>query len=104
MDINKKLLKDIEEYCKFNNIEDIEKEVNNILRVGFNVIRFGTKPFDNTPPKIEEIKKEEEAIVKKKVGRKKKIEETQVIEPILESETKTEEPIQVKKVRIIKNK
>lgn len=54
MKINPKLLKSIEEYCKFNHIEDIEKEINNILQTGFNIIRFGTSPFTSPPP-IEEV-------------------------------------------------
>ena len=103
MDINDKLLKEIENYCNFNNIENIEEEINNMLRVGFNIIRYGTKPFDNNK-ELKEIEKE--IVIKKTTKTKKKIEEEvseQLIEDcknneIIESQSKT------KKVRIIKNK
>lgn len=99
MDINKKLLKEIENYCNFNNIENIEEEINNMLRVGFNVIRFGTKPFDNN----QEIK---EVVVKKTTKVKKKTDE--VISETISEDKKEVELIEQqpksKKVRIIKNK
>lgn len=112
MEINKKLLKEIEEYCSFNNIENIENEINNILRLGFNVIRFGTKPFES--PKqvfLKEEPKNEEIIVKKKVSKKKKVEEQVVIdnpnenkEIVTNNIQATEEQPKTKRVRIIKNK
>lgn len=109
MIINNKLLKEIEEYCLYNNITDIETEVNNILRIGFNVIRFGTSPFN----KIQQDIIEEEKIVDtpKKRGRKKKEKVEEVLEikisdnvEISSIDEKKEENSQKKKVRIIKSK
>lgn len=54
--IQSKLLEEIEQYCKANNIEDIEKFVNKMLRNGFNIEKYGEKPpwFDSKPK--EEVK------------------------------------------------
>lgn len=46
LNLDNKLLKDIEKYCILNKIEDINKEINNILQIGFNIVRFGTNPFE----------------------------------------------------------
>ncbi|MBR6516970.1 MAG: hypothetical protein IKT40_09070 [Bacilli bacterium] len=120
--INNKLLKEIEEYCKFNNIEDINSEINKILRIGFNVVRFGVSPFKRFEEPIEEVKEEtkpieiktSENVVKKKPGRKKKVVEettentivveTQPIIQIEKTEIVAENNVVNKKVRIIKSK
>lgn len=107
--INNKLLKEIEEYCKYNNIDNIELEINRILRIGFNIIRFGVSPFK---PYEEESKEkiEEEKPIKKKVGRPKKEKNYEVDISKIEVKQENvivEEPIVnevKKKVRIIKNK
>ena len=98
--INDKLYKEIEQFCKLNNIDDVEQEINTILQIGFNVIRFGVSPFQQTVniPQEEEVK--EEAKVPKKRGRKPK---QTIVEEKQEVDIKTEEPQKVK-VRIIKNK
>jgi hypothetical protein len=69
--INNKLYQEIKEYCELNNIEDINKEINRLLRIGFNIEKYGVSPFsfvqtekmkeyiDKNPIK-ENIKKEEE--------------------------------------------
>ena len=43
--INNKLLEEIKEYCELNNIEDIDKEINRLLRIGFNIEKYGVSPF-----------------------------------------------------------
>ena len=45
MKIDKKLLSEIECYCKYNNISNIDDEVNRLLRIGFNVDKYGLSPF-----------------------------------------------------------
>ena len=70
--INNKLYQEIKEYCELNNIEDINKEINRLLRIGFNIEKYGTSPFSFVPehkvkeyidenPVIENINKVEEA-------------------------------------------
>ena len=116
--INEKLLKEITQYCEFNNIEDVEKEVNRLLRIGFSVERFGVAPFkreyveqiDKKPIKEEVIEVKEEIIkppTKRGRPKKEKKEEVKDVE-ILQSNV--EEIVQEnneikpkKKVRIIKN-
>ena len=97
--IEEKILNDIKEYCSYNNIDDIKTEVNRLLLIGFNVMRFGTSPFKKYDEN-EIVKKE-----KKKTIKKEKV--TQVVEEnIKDEDNKTEVPVVEvkKKVRIIKNK
>jgi hypothetical protein len=74
--INDKLYQEIKEYCELNNIEDIDKEINRLLRIGFNIEKYGTSPFSFIPenkvkeyinenPVIENVNKVEEAPKKK---------------------------------------
>ena len=74
--INDKLYQEIKEYCELNNIEDINKEINRLLRIGFNIEKYGTSPFSFIPenkvkeyinenPVIENVNKVEEAPKKK---------------------------------------
>lgn len=43
--INLKILKEIKEYCKLNDIDDIEAEINKMLRIGFNYEKYGNSVF-----------------------------------------------------------
>jgi hypothetical protein len=95
MEINKKLLKDITQYCEYNNIEDVENEINKYIQIGFNVIRFGTAPFQEFNDKPKKFKKESP----------KKNEEVEHIENIKEEITQQvieEKP--KKRIRIVKDK
>lgn len=78
MDIDKYLLKEIEDYCKANNITDISKLVNKMLKQGFTIEKFGFIPTIDAKhkkkPKKEANKyqidlpeKEEEIIEKQEV-------------------------------------
>ena len=99
--ISEKLYKEIEQYCIVNKIEDIPKEVNNILQIGFNVIRFGMSPFQKPQIQEECIQNViEEKFPPKKRGRKPKVIEVEKEEK--KEEVVVEQP--KKKVRIIKNK
>lgn len=97
MDINKKLLKDITQYCEYNNIEDINGEINKYIQIGFNVVRFGTAPFqgyiEEKPKKTTKIKKEE--IISEKIEIEKVIDDSSL--PSVDKSKK-------KKIRIIKDK
>jgi pentatricopeptide repeat protein len=68
LNINKQLHNDIKQYCKLNNIDDVEKFCNQMIEKGFTIEKYGDKPnivspnkVDtikvNTEPKIEEVKK-----------------------------------------------
>lgn len=82
--INEKLLKEITEYCNINNIKDIKSKINELLRIGFNIEKYGDSPFYERPTRIEETKEIRKEEVEKR-----------------ENNVKEEKP--KKKVRIIKN-
>ena len=90
MEIDSKLLSEIEEYCKYNDISDIEKEVNFLLRKGFNMEKYGSVPFY----KEEQIKI---PII---------IENNETKNEIKSKDNKEDEKVEKpkKRVRIIKNK
>lgn len=46
VNINNNILNNIEKYCKINNIENIDKIINQCLEKGFNILRFGNSPFE----------------------------------------------------------
>ena len=82
--INEKLLKEITEYCNINNIKDIKSKINELLRIGFNIEKYGDSPFYERPTRVEETKEiKKEEVVKR------------------DNDVKEEKP--KKKVRIIKN-
>lgn len=92
--IKEKLYNDILNYCKINNIDDIDAEINNILQIGFNVVRFGMTPFNNAPIMVSEPPKE---VVKKTRKKKEEIVKPTIIEDVI-IENKPQ-----KKTKIIKN-
>lgn len=75
MDIPKKLQDEIWDYCRLNNIPNIDEFINKMVGNGFNVEKYGTSPFGysgvNEPPEPEiiekEVIKEVEKIVEKRV-------------------------------------
>ena len=79
--INDKLYQEIKEYCELNNIEDIDKEINRLLRIGFNIEKYGVSPFSFVQPE----------------KMKEYIDENPIKENIKKEETPK------KKIRIIKN-
>lgn len=86
--INDKLFQEIKQYCEINNIVDIKAEINRLLRIGFNIEKYGTSPFSFLQEnKIKELIKE------------------QPIEDAEEKvyENKKEEVKPKKRIRIIKN-
>lgn len=80
--IDEKLYKEIKEYCIFNNIENVEKEINRLLKIGFNYERYGNSPFY----KKQNIEENDIEVVEKRVEKQEEIKEKPK-----------------KKVRIIKN-
>lgn len=103
MEINKKLLKDIIQYCNLNEIENIEEEINKYIQIGFNVIRFGTAPFQEYQEEVvikkqKTVKNKKEEIISEKLDNIQEEIKTETLQPI-EEEIKPK-----KKIRIIKNK
>lgn len=66
--IPKELYKEIVEYCKFNNIETINKEIISLLKKGFNLVKYGSSPFIfNQTQSVQTIEtKEKEIDINKK--------------------------------------
>ncbi len=78
MNIDKKLLKEINEYCKLNNVVDIDGLINKMLKTGFDIEKYGPSMSVNKPKiedKIEEVK--EKPTTKKHTT--KKITKTKVV-------------------------
>ena len=99
MEINKKLLNDITQYCNLNEIENIEEEINKYIQIGFNVIRFGTAPFQEYQ---EEVVIKKQKIVKNKKEEISSEKTEDIKEEILQESEEEIKP--KKKIRIIKNK
>lgn len=60
IEINGKLHKEILEYCKTNNIEDVNSFINECVRDGFSVKKYGSQPLFVAPPIEPEPNKTEE--------------------------------------------
>lgn len=115
--IKDKLVKEIKEYCKLNEIEDVDEFANECTINGFTIIKFGTSPLDNINREnngIKEFKDDVKGIIKrgtqKEGGRKGKgnssIEGSTNEEVPRESEEPTKdkekkENIKVRKIRVI---
>lgn len=54
--IDKKIKELIIQYCKINDIEDINSFMNNCLIQGFNIVKYGNSPIDNLKREKEGIK------------------------------------------------
>ena len=72
------LCKAIDEYCKMNNIEDINAFANRCATQGFNIVKFGLSPKDNIERENNGIKdiKNEKTRKKKDPSPKDKGEQT----------------------------
>lgn len=73
MEIPKKIKDDIWEYCRLNDIPNIDEFIIKMVKQGFNVEKFGATPF-NIEPEIKEVEKIVEVI--KEVPVEKIVEKT----------------------------
>jgi hypothetical protein len=73
INLNRKQIKDVSEFCKLNNIEDIESFLQDCLTHGYEIEKFGL--LDGSEPRV--IEKEVEKIVYKEI---EKVVEVPVIE------------------------
>lgn len=117
VDINNNLLNNIKNYCKINNIEDINSVINGCLEKGFNILRFGNSPFErmqmekNTISSVTYNSEKQELEITTKRKEKVDVKVSDLIdvakkEATVDEETKTEEKPKrkyTKKVRIIKH-
>lgn len=85
--INKKYIKDIEDFCKLNNIEDLEFFINKCFKKGFDAERYGL------------LGENSEKIVEVEVIREKRIEVP--VEVIREIEKIVEIPVEVVKEIVV---
>ena len=102
--INKRLLKEITEYCEYNDITDIEGEINRILKLGFSIVKYGTSPFEQMTkqdPSRQEEPKPKRTRKKKEAPQEVNLVTVEVKE--IEEIPQTVEEKPKKKMRIIKN-
>lgn len=69
--IDEKLYKEIKEYCILNNIENVEKEINRLLKIGFNYEKYGNSPFY----KKQNIEENDIEVVEERVEKQEEIKE-----------------------------
>lgn len=89
--ISDKLYKDLFEFCKLNQLQDLDRFIIDMIIKGFNITKYGVSPFKENKFqfKKEEISKQKDSVSD---------ENTPNIE-----ETPSEQKKQTRKVRIIKN-
>lgn len=95
LDIN--LLDNIKTYCELNN-KDLDYEINDMLKIGFSIKKYGNSPFQKMKEQmgkpIAESIQEDKNIAEEKTEEKPK--------ENIKKENNQEKP--VKKIRVIKNK
>ena len=102
------LCKAIEEYCKLNNIEDINNFANRCATHGFSIVKYGLSPPDNINREnngIKDLKKNGKTTKKKKdIGSKDEREQVKPEERKEDSQPveKPKSGVTVRKIRIIK--
>ena len=104
IEIPKKLEKDIKDFAKLNDIQDVDNFMITCLNRGFNIARFGYSPIDNFKKENKPFKSEdyvEEKIEPKRKGASKKIESIE--EAPIERTEQQKEVKPKKKIRIINN-
>ena len=65
--IPKKLYREIEDYCLFNNIKDISKEITSMLEKGFRLTQYGNSPFKENISfqLVTKVEEEKNVVIKK---------------------------------------
>ena len=108
IEIPKKLEKEIKDFAKLNEVQDIDNFIIECLRDGFNIAKYGYSPIDNFKKENKPFKNEdyvEEKIEQKRKGASTKVESVEET-PIERTEQQKEKVIVVKpkkKIRIINN-
>ena len=92
MNIPKKILNEIEEFCKLNKVKDVDKFMLSIFQTGFNVEKYGNAPWK------QEIEKIVEKEVIKEVPVEKIVEKEVIKEITVEKEIFITDDEEVKKL------
>lgn len=67
--VNEKLYNEIKEFCELNEIEDVEGLINQMLREGFTIRKYGLRPGQpQKNSKVEEIKEEPKPVEDKNIS------------------------------------
>ena len=82
IEIDKKLLKDISDFCKINGIDDVQGKVNSMLRKELMLLKYGNSPFNNTQEIVEDKVEEKPIVEKQKEEKPKRKQEKKKIEEI----------------------
>lgn len=114
------LCKAIEEYCKLNNIEDINNFANRCATHGFSIVKYGLSPPDNINREnngIKDLKNESRKKRKEQPGvsgEKKQCEKEEDLSTVIQGKEENSDeskpkldagvtkPVTVRKIRIIK--
>jgi chromosome segregation ATPase len=99
MELPKQLKDEIWEYCRVNDIPNIDEFITKVLRQGFTAEKFGPTPWDK-PAEI--IEKEVEKIVEKEVIKEVPVEVIKEVEKIVEKEVEVEVIKEVEVIREVK--
>lgn len=88
--INDKLLTEIKQYCKLNDIEDVDALINKMLKQGFTIEKHGAIP-EIAKPKEKKVKEEKpkanKYLIKIKIEEEQVIEETIKVKPEIKEDT-----------------
>ena len=104
IEIPKNLEKEIKDFAKLNEVQDIDNFVIECLRDGFNIAKYGYSPIDNFKKENKPFKTEnyvEEKNESKRKGASEKVK--RVEEAPIERTEQQEEVRPKKKIRIINN-
>lgn len=71
VNITDKLYKDIEKYCSYNEIDDINAFCNKMLLQGFTIEKHGMTPFEDKKQEIKVEKIKKDIVEIKKIDTKK---------------------------------
>lgn len=97
MKLPKDIKDEIWQYCKANNITNVDEFINNMVSRGFTAEKFGAVPWEK-PAKVKEVEK----IVEKEVIKEVPVEVIKEVEKIVEK--KVEVPVEVIKEVVVEKK
>ena len=100
--ISKKLKDEIWDYCRMNDITDVNVFIEKMTQQGYNVEKYGTAPMEVTP-EIKEVEKIVEVEVIREVEKIVEVEVDKIVEVIKEVPVEVIKEVQVEKEIYITN-